>query len=211
MEAYARNDTRYLKPLADLLRAELRAKGRLEWHKENCQRFIRDSAVMTAPDPETDWRVKGSHLLEARGLGVLRETWRWREREALAANRPPFFVLMPETMVALARAAVEARPLDGLLPRRFSPRRRAGLLEAIQRGLACQDKPAPLRHQHRRLTEAQTRRYREMERRRDRRAAELGLDASVLASRSTLLELARHGDAAHSLLMNWQRQVLEER
>ncbi len=33
MEAYARNDTRYLKPLADILKTQLQEKGRLAWHQ----------------------------------------------------------------------------------------------------------------------------------------------------------------------------------
>jgi ribonuclease D len=209
MEVYARNDTHYLKPLADLLAAELQAKGRLEWHRESCARFILESAVVQPPDPEMDWRVKGSHLLEPRGLAIVREVWRWREAESIAANRPPFFVLMPETMVAMARAAVEGKSFQGLIPRRFSPRRRAGLVEAVERGLACHAKPAPLRFQHLRLTEAQGRRYRELERRRNRHATELGLDPSLVASRAMLLSLARDGALAHQILMNWQRQLLE--
>ena len=35
MEKYARNDTHYLKTLADLLKAELAARGRLGWHQES--------------------------------------------------------------------------------------------------------------------------------------------------------------------------------
>jgi ribonuclease D len=212
MEAYARNDTRYLKPLSDLLRAELKTQGRLEWHKETCARYMRDSAVVALPDPERDWRVKGCHLLDSRGLAVVRELWHWREREAVAANRPPFFVLMPDTMVALARSAVDSRPLDGLIPRRFSPRRRADVLAAIQRGVHSTHKPAPLRPQHTRLTEPQSRRYRELERRRDRLALDFGIDASLIASRAVLLELARRGDAAaHEVLMDWQRHLLDGR
>jgi ribonuclease D len=212
METYARNDTRYLKPLSDLLRAELKSKGRLDWHKESCARYIRDSAIVTPPDPDTEWRVKGSHLLDSHALAVVRELWRWRERESVAANRPPFFVLMPDTMVALARAAVDSKPVEEIIPRRFSPRRRAGLIEAIQTGLASKDKPVLIRHQHRRLTEAQTRRYRELERRRDRQAADLALEPSLIASRAVLLEMARRGDAAaQEFLMNWQRELLAER
>jgi ribonuclease D len=209
MEAYARHDTHYLKPLADLLRVELKGKGRLDWHKEWCARFIRECAVVPPPDPEGEWRVKGSHLLEARALAVLRELWHWREAEAIAANRPPFFVLMPETMVQLSRAAVEGRHVDEMIPRRYSPRRREGVMAALQQGLACQEKPAPLRHHHQRLTDVQARRYREIQRRRDRRAAELGLDPAVLASRSVLAALARGSEPVDEVLMRWQRQLLE--
>ncbi|MGH7988991.1 MAG: ribonuclease D, partial [Limisphaerales bacterium] len=35
MEIYARNDTYYLKPLADKLKSELAAKNRLAWHQES--------------------------------------------------------------------------------------------------------------------------------------------------------------------------------
>ena len=209
MELYARHDTHYLKPLADLLAAELRAKGRLEWHQETCAQFIRDSAVLATADPEREWRVKGSHLLEGNGLAVVRELWRWREREAIAANRPPFFVMTPEMMINLARAAVDSQPVQQLIPQRFSARRQAGIMEAIQLGLACGAKPKPLRHEHQRLSETQGRRYRELERRRNQRATELGLDPSLIASRATLLELARRGDAAApDVLMNWQQQLL---
>src|ERR1041385_5874148 len=36
MEQYARNDTHYLKSLADKLKLELQQKGRLAWHQEAC-------------------------------------------------------------------------------------------------------------------------------------------------------------------------------
>src|SRR6185436_398769 len=39
MEIYARNDTHFLKPLADKLRAELESGGRLAWHEESCARL----------------------------------------------------------------------------------------------------------------------------------------------------------------------------
>ena len=43
MERYARNDTHYLKPMADkLTQQELEAKGRLSWHQESCGRLIAD-------------------------------------------------------------------------------------------------------------------------------------------------------------------------
>lgn len=212
MLEYARNDTRYLKPLADLLRADLKARGRLEWHRECCARFIQESAVESPADPDRVWRVKGSHALDATGLAILRSIWLWREQEALAANRPPFFVLMPETMVAIAARAAQGNAWESIMPRRFSPRRRSGLLQAVQDGLAAEFKPAPLRQHPRRLTELQMRRYHELERLRDRQASDLGLDPALIASRADLLELARSGDtAARSILMPWQRHLLNLR
>jgi len=52
MEEYARNDTRFLKPIADTLREQLQEKGRLKWHEEACQRLIEECSVVRTPDPE---------------------------------------------------------------------------------------------------------------------------------------------------------------
>src|SRR6266404_7430422 len=43
MEHYARNDTRYLRPLEEKLKTELAAKSRLAWHQESCARLITES------------------------------------------------------------------------------------------------------------------------------------------------------------------------
>lgn len=211
MEAYARNDTRHLKPLADKLRCELREKGRLAWHEEFCAWQVRDCARDAEPDGNTVWRMKGSHLLSRPALGVLRELWRWREQEAVAANRPPFFVIAHETLTRLAQAAVNGQPIEPLLPRRFSDRRREGARRALERGLAlpASQHPDLLRFNVRRLSDAERRRLAELERRRDTQAASLNLDPALIAPRATLLDLARNWDKHAPDLMQWQRELLQ--
>jgi ribonuclease D len=86
-------------------------------------------------DEDEVWRVKGSHALSRLALAVLRELWRWREQEAIAAGRPPFFVLSHEIMVDLAVAAADSQPVEPLVPRHLSDRRRSGLAAAVQTGL----------------------------------------------------------------------------
>jgi len=208
METYARNDTHYLKSLADILSAELSAKGRLEWHRESCHQLIQESARLRPVDPDQQWRVKGSSGLAPAGLAVLREIWHWREREAIAANKPPYFILTPERMVALSEAATAARPCDDMMPRSFSPRRREGLLKAIQRGLQSPKPPQPLHHRGRRQSEAERRRLRELDRRRNQRAAELGIDPSLIASRAMLVLLSQNWESCQHELMRWQRDLL---
>src|SRR6267154_4652287 len=73
MERYARNDTHYLKPLADKLKPELEARGRLAWHQETCSRLITDCCQPKEPALDSVWRMKGSHALGRPGLAVLRE------------------------------------------------------------------------------------------------------------------------------------------
>ena len=212
METYARKDTHYLKPLADKLKFELHQKGRLAWHRESCARLIGETSQPPVVDVDSVWRVKGSSRLGRPALAVLRALWQWREREAVAANRPPFFILTHEKLVAIAAAAAARRPVDPLLPPRLagSPRRRAGLAEAIQTGLrlSMDRHPEFVRPKGRRPTEAELHRYRELERRRDARAHKLGIDPTLIASRATLGELARDWDQHTPELMRWQLELL---
>ncbi|MEK7685945.1 MAG: HRDC domain-containing protein [Verrucomicrobiota bacterium] len=210
MLAYARNDTRYLKPLADLLQAGLQEKGRLGWQREICQRLIAECAQLREQDPDTVWRVKGSDRLDRNALAVLRELWRWREREAVKANKPPYFILSHEALVALAGAASKSKPLEPLMPRFLQSHRKSHLLAAIARGLAVpgEKKPHIPRRTHYRTSEAEQNRFNELKKRRDRRAAELEIDATLIASRATLLALAQDKNASERELMSWQRDLL---
>jgi ribonuclease D len=209
MEAYARNDTRYLKPVADILAAELKAKNRLDWHRQTCAQLIVDSSQIVAPDLETVWRVKGSHHLGSHALAVLRALWHWREAEAVESNRPPYFIMPPDPMVAIASAAAAGRPLEAVIPRYLTPRRRKGVLQAVEAGLAAKRPPGPLRHKGRRLTENQPQRLHRLEDRRNQNADELGLDPTLIASRSLLVALAGDWQKHEKELLPWQKGLLE--
>lgn len=211
METYARNDTRYLKPLEDRLKSELQARGRLAWHQESCAQLITDCTRPVAVDADAIWRIKGSSFLERPALAFLRELWHWREREAVAANRPPFFVLAHEKMIDIAAAAAEHKPVEPLIPPRMHPRRRENLLEAVRaaRALSPDQFPEKIRHRSQRPTEEEFRRFREIEKLRDKRAHDLGIDPTIIASKSTLGDLARDWDRHAAELMRWQHDLLK--
>ena len=209
MVDYARNDTRYLKPLEEKLRAELGAKGRLSWHQESCARLISESVVDPVIDPDEVWRIKGSSFLERPALAILRELWHWRETEAIAASRPPFFVLAHETMIAIAAAVAEQQPFEQLIPPRMNPRRREHLLTAVRTAQTVTAFPEKIRRFSQRPTEAEFRRFRVLEKNRDRRAAELVLDPTLIAPKSVLGNLARDWAKHAPELMDWQRKLLE--
>ena len=210
MEIYARNDTRHLKPLEERMRSELVAKGRLAWHQESCARLIVDSSVPPVIDPDDVWRIKGSTFLERPALAILRELWQWREREAITASRPPFFVLSHETMIAISVAVAEQQPFEQLIPPRMNPRRRENLLAAVRAAQAVPPEqfPEKIRHHSQRPTETEFRRFRDLEKIRDRHAHELGLDPTLIAPKSVLGDLARDWDRHAPELMNWQRELL---
>ena len=211
MEIYARNDTHYLKPLADKLKAALEAKGRLVWHQESCARLIEDCSRPVVVDTDAVWRVKGSAILGRAGLAVLREIWQWREKEAIAYCRPPFFVLSHERMVDMADAAAAQQPFEHIFPPKMSPRRRETLLAAIKAGVAvpAAQHPEIVRHEFRRPSEAEFRRFREIEKRRDAQAHELAIDPTLIASKSVIGDLARDWDKHSAELMIWQRELLK--
>ena len=211
MEKYARNDTHYLKTLADKFKPALEAKGRLAWHQESCSRLIDESTRLRPADLDSVWRVKGSHALSRHALAILRELWHWREKEAIASNRPPFFILNHEKLLDIASALAAHQPIEPILPPRISPRRHDNLLHAIKTALSLPigKHPEVLRHKSHRPTETEMHRYRELERRRNYKAHELGIDPTLVASRATLGELARDWNKHAPELMNWQRELLK--
>ena len=211
MEVYARHDTHYLRRLANHLTRELTGKHRLDWHREWCARLIGECAEPLRDDPETIWRIKGSHALNRAGLAALRELWQWREDEAIAANRPPFFIVSHEKMIAFAEAAAAKQELEPIFPRHLSPRRREGIAKAIKAAFLRPSDTYPqiLRSRSRRPTEAERKRYHELEEKRDAAAHALDIDPTIIASRSTLGDLARDWDKALPSLMKWQRALLQ--
>ena len=210
MERYARDDVRYLRSLVDKLTAELESKQRLVWHQEWCARLIQDSTGNLEPDPDQVWRVKGCSLLGGHALAVLRELWKWRETEAIQANRPPFFILSHDAIVDIAAVAVNGDSIEAKIPRHLTERRRRGLHEAVRAGLLvpADEWPKPPVRRGTRPNEAEKRRCFQLERKRDQRAKQLDIDPTLIASRSTLWELARDWETASADLMQWQRELL---
>ncbi len=211
MIAYARNDARYLRPLTEVLRAQLVEKDRLAWHTQMCRQLIEDAIRPPADDNGDAWRIKSADLLSRQGMAVLRHLWHWREGEARAANRPPFFVLSHDTLFSLAVAAVNGDTADKLIPPRYSPRRLASLSAAIEQALRVPESewPHPRRHRGQRLTMAQKHQLDRLRRHRDRAAERLGMDPTLIASRGTLVRLAADWEHASAELLPWQRELLK--
>jgi ribonuclease D len=146
-EAYAAEDVHHLMALRERLVADLRAIGREAWLEEECDALATLPVPERSPDEDGYRRIRGAARLAPRALAVLRALYLQREAWARAEHRPPFKVVSPETLIALAerqprdRAALAGAP--GLSPR-LAERYGDGLLLAIERGLA-EPIPAPPR------------------------------------------------------------------
>ncbi len=205
---YAVNDTHFLLGLAEKMEAELKVAGRLDWFEQSCKRAVDQSLVDRSRDAEEAWRVSGSGKLRGRAAAILRELWKWRETEAEAADRPPFHILQNSDLVRAAEMFNAGELADF---RHFSARRRQTFREAANRALDMPESewPVLIRRIGSRPTPEMLRRTEELRQRRDRSTAELGLDPSFVAPRSALEALASNPGAAETLLVPWQRRLLD--
>ena len=207
MLEYAMNDTHYLLPLADRLESQLREHNRLDWLRQSCQRAIEQAAVERVRDEDELWRIRGSASLSGRAAAVLRALWQWREKEAEAADRPPFHILQNDELLnAAVSFAAESVPDY----RYFSSRRRQTFRHAAQSALQLPEAEWPVSRRRfgtRPSTET-VRRTEQLRQRRDRAARELDLESAFIASRSTLEAIAADQTRAAKLLVPWQRELL---
>jgi ribonuclease D len=208
MAEYALNDTRYLLPLAEKLEEGLQERGRIEWFRQSCQRALEQAAVKRTRDDDEVWRISGSGKFSGQTCAVLRELWQWRDREAQAVDRPAFHILQNHLLLRAAEQFVAGEVPDF---RHFSARRREGFREAAERGLNLPESEWPTRPKRR-----GTRPTREMERaaealrkRRDAVADAHGLEPSLIAPRGALDAVAADESRTETLLVPWQRDLLE--
>jgi len=114
-------------------------------------------------------------------------------------------------MIELSNAVAEKKPFAHVIPARMHPRRRENLMAAVHKAQAVPPEkfPEKVRHVSKRPTEAEFRRFREIEKRRDKHAHELGIDPTLIAPKSVLGDLARDWDKHAAELMTWQRELLK--
>jgi ribonuclease D len=146
MLEYAAADTHHLPTLRDLLREQLRERGRLEWAEEE---FGLATGARWLPPDVTEpayLRLKGAKALPGRSLAVLRELFDWRDQLARRTDKAAFRILNNEPMLAMA----ETPPADlaGLKAVRGiggeqAERRGREILAAVQRGLAVPEGDLP--------------------------------------------------------------------
>ncbi len=208
MAEYAKNDTRYLLPLAEKMEAELRAKDRWEWFEQSCERGRVQAGVERVRDEEEAWRITGSGTLPPRASALLRALWRWRDREAQAADRPAFHILQNHLLIEAAQIFDEGRVPEF---RHLTSRRRQGFMAAAEEALALPEEewPRRIRKKGVRPTAEMERMAENLRRRRDVKAQELGLDPSFIAPRATVDSIAVDQERSATLLVPWQRQLLE--
>jgi ribonuclease D len=192
---YAAADSHYLLALRDILSRQLAEAGRTEEAEEEAARLELVTATVRVFDPESFWRVKGANALGAEQRAALRELYAWRERQAAAADRPPFRVAPDSALLAVAEAL--PTDLDTLrrvpgVPASLLDRYAFGLLGAVRHS---HGKTAPRRPRSAPRDEAVQRRYEALRSWRRGVAAARGVENDVIVSNAALQSLAERNPA----------------
>lgn len=144
---YARDDVRYLLPLADKLEKALAHLGRTDWMREEMTRY--STPGVYEPDPDLAYlRLRGAKSgLTRRPTALLRAITAWREREAAARDVPARNILRDEALIELALRPPR-RLSDFVRLRGFPPGEEVtlgpGLLAALDAGRAVPDDALPM-------------------------------------------------------------------
>ncbi len=208
MAEYAINDTRYLLPLTERLEAEMESRNRMEWFRQSCQRALEQAAIDRERDVDEAWRISGAGVLHGRASAVLRELWNWREKEAEAADRPPFHILQNRELLHSAEKFAAGDSADY---KHFSDRRRRAFRQAAERGMQLPEKdwPVRLRRSGTRATAEVVKRIEQLRRNRDHAAKDLHIESSFIAPRAALEAIAADQSCVEALLVPWQRNLLK--
>jgi ribonuclease D len=142
---YALDDVRYLEEMAVKLRARLDPLGRVAWLETEMAAWKSD--VEATRSDERWWKVSGTSGLSRRSLAVVRELWRWREREAEKRDCPTRRVLRDDLIVELAkRRSGDLKQIGALrgMERGDLQRVLPHLAVAVEHALALSDDQCPL-------------------------------------------------------------------
>jgi ribonuclease D len=208
---YASADVAYLLDLADIIRTQLDAAGRLGWAVQECAELYAEAR--RPQDPHTAWwKIKEVRHMRGRARGVAQEVAAWREQVAAETDRPVRTVLPDLAVLAIAHhppTTLEAlrglRGVEGRVPRGPAA---AGLLAAIKRGLdldASEVRQPPQDDVDRALRPAASLVSAWV----SQLARDLRIDASLLATRADLHALLR-GDPSGRLAHGWRSELLGE-
>ncbi len=215
MLKYAANDVLYLHRLRDLLMNRIRELGRETWLEQRCANQIETAQTGFPEGSEHSWRIAKASKLDGRGKAALYELWHWRDELARRLDRPPFKVLGNEYMLKLAEAVSDGNWefVFESLPPGIQRRKRQGLMDALKRGadrdVKSLPKLPPREDSKGPLTQAELDRQEKIKLHRNQVADELGIDPTLIATRSHVAELARDSGSMDGLL-DWQKELIAQ-
>jgi ribonuclease D len=213
---YAALDVWHLPALRDILTRELVKLDRMDWLDQQCRAQIKAGFEGFAPATENDWRIGRSERLRGQGLSVLHAIWHWREAQAQRLDTPPFKVCGNALLLKIAEAAEagdsEQQILNNIHLGKRHDRIFPSLAAAVKAGLTRDPKTLPRRPgrdpNHVSLTQAEIELQDRIKADRDRVAKKLEIEATLIANRSQLAQIARQPQKIDEVLLPWQAELL---
>lgn len=211
--AYAADDVHHLLQLHTELAAELAATGRGRWLAEEAGEL--ENPALYRTEPGEAWRrLKGIGRLPPREQAVARALAEWRERRAVASDRPRGWILSDEALLAVASLAPGTlAELEGIraLPPAVVRKHGEELLGLIGGALAEGAGGHLVEPMPRRPTAQENALVSKLQQAVRESAAELGLSAEVLATRRDVEALVFGDRGASAVLQGWRREVVGEK
>lgn len=207
--AYAADDVHHLLQLHTELEAQLDACGRAAWLAEDARAF--DDESLYQVNPVDAWRrLKGLARLHPHQQVIARALAEWRERRAVAADKPRSWILADDALYGLASRA-PSRPEElaqiPALPQSLVRKRAEELLSLIG---SAQERAtdATILQLPPRPTPDDTARVTRLQKKVRDKAVELGISPEVLATRRDVEALVFRDRAESPLLRGWRRDVI---
>jgi len=208
---YAADDVLYLCEIAERLSERLRALGRERWVLEDC--LALEDAGLYEPDPSQAWkRLRGVGQLPPAPRARARALAMWREQLARERDLPRGWIIPDAALFKLAetnptsRAALSAvrelpQPMnDAIAQSLLEALGESSRLEVTDREPGRESRPTP---EQRAVIERLAGLV-------DARAAELGVNAEILAPRGELKALAM-GERDSQVLRGWRLEEIGEK
>ena len=203
---YAAEDVEYLLPAADSLTERLDRLGRLHWAEQDSALLL-DPMLYSTGSSQAIERLKGARRLRGKPRAAAMRLAVWREKEAIARNRPRQWILRDKQLLDIAQrmpqttAALET--IDGLSPKMI--KRVGAVLLRELKAAASDDKnyPSP-----RPPSEAQKALLKELQAKVADCAEELSLPAEVIAPKKELSAIVMSNDRSGRVLQGWRADLI---
>lgn len=207
---YALDDVRHLLPLRERLLTDLDRLGRRGWLAEELDAL--ENLDVTTVDADRAWlRFRGVESWDEGRLRLLRSLAAWRERRAIARNKPRGWILddavLREIVMRVPRDRGALAGLEGM-PEGVIKNSGDELLALIE--AADLPEPPPPLPRRERPDPAFVTRTKQLSDAAQRAAKELDIAPEVLATRRVLEEIAAGKDPAQ-VFTGWRAAVLVDR
>ncbi|MBD3319306.1 hypothetical protein GF342_05350 [Candidatus Woesearchaeota archaeon] len=204
MLEYALGDTKYLLSLRDKLIALLKEKNRLEWMVQECRSIDKlqfdycEGGFLS---------VRGSKSLDDKKRAVLKRLFDARNELAKAADRPAHYIMSAKRLLEVVsrppKSLQDWQSIKGVHP---IVRRRATICFTAVQKARRERLSLPRKTRYRYSCQEQEEIHR-LSLLRDKRAEELGIAKSLIASREQLQDLVCN---KRCTLRPWQKKLLEQ-